>query len=108
MSVERGLVVAVVAAAAITVAWAPYSFTHLDALVVRGEGEYDDSGTVRALGTWAVLPAALTWLWLLRVVRRWPRDSERAAWVRPLAKATLVALPIVVAGAALPFTGVFD
>lgn len=108
MSVERGLVVAVLAAAAITVAWGAYSFIHLDALVFRGEGEYDDSATVRALGTWAVLPAALVWLWLLRVVRRWPRDSERAAWARTLAKATLAALPVVVAVAALPFTGVFD
>lgn len=108
MSVERRIAIAVVAAAVITVAWAAYSFTRLDALVFRGEGEYDDSATVRALGTWTVLPAALAWLWLLRVVRRRPRDSERAAWVRPLAKATLVVLPIVVAVAALPFTGVFD
>ena len=108
--VDRGVVitVAVVAAAAITLAWGVYSFTHLDALVFRTEGEYDESATVRALGTWAVLPAALTWLWLLRVVRRWPHDSVRARWVRPLASATVVALPIVVSVAALPFTGVFE
>lgn len=110
MSVDRDFVitVAVVASAAITLAWGAYSFTHLDALVFRADGEYDDSATVRSLGTWAVLPATLAWVWLLRVVRRWPHDSVGARWVRPLAWATVVALPIVVSVAALPFTGVFD
>jgi len=104
---DRATTAAVVVAATMTLAWAAFVVTHLESLVFRGEGEYEQSALVRGLGTWGVLPAALAWWWLLRLVRSWPATASLGGWVRPLAWATVLVLPLVTLVNALPFIGAF-